>query len=404
MTPMRDQPRHADGRIKLLITAVGYPSEGHPAGAFHQQQFRAIAASGFDVTVVVPTPWVPPPLRANPAWKKYVDVPARQTDGDILILRPRYFTVPRENKWFAPDLSQYLSVRALRLPKPDLIHGFHILPLGAVADYLAHDAKVPFLTTALGDDVNVYPGLNGRNRRLLRKTVANAAKTFANGATLTDATARLTGFPVENLPIGVSAERYKNLPAKAEARARLGVPSDRVVALYVGRLVPGKGIEELAAAFQTLRQTSLLGVVIGSGPLADQLTGRDNVMCLGPKSPDDVAVGMAAADFLVLPSHSEGLPTVLMEAAFANLPIITTDAPGCIDLADDGRALVVPVGDVASLVRAFQSAMNDPGAMQARARTMLAYAQEYCSLERNTGILVEHYHAVLAAHHAKAPA
>lgn len=386
--------------IKLLITAVGYPSEGSPAGVFHQEQFRQIAAAGFDVTVVVPTPWVPPLLRNDPRWRKYIDVPSRQTDGSIRILRPRYFTVPRENKWFAPDLAQYVSVRRLRLPQPDLVHGFHILPLGTLAGYLARDYGVRFLTTSLGDDVNVYPQLNRRNARLLRKTVATAAKTYANGATLAAATRRLTNLPVENLPIGVSVARFANLPSKAEARARLGLSADRTLALYVGRMVPGKGIEEFAAALEALRDAPLMGVAIGGGPLQKLLEDRDNVALLGPRPPDEVAIAMAAADFLVLPSHSEGLPTVLMEAAFARLPIVTTDAPGCVDLADEGRGVMVPVGDASALARAFRAAIENPQAMQAHAEAMFAYAQANCSLERNTQRLIEDYRMLVAADRA----
>ena len=384
-------------RAKILMLAVGYPSEGYPAGAFHQEQFRAISEAGFEVTVVIPTPWVPPLLRSSERWKKYTSVPARQWDGDILILRPRYFTIPRENKWFLPDISQYLAVRALKLPRPDIIHGFHILPLGAVAAYLAHEFGVPFVTTAQGDDVNVYPRLNRRNGRVLRAAAQTADKVFATGATLTETTRRLTGVAVENLPIGVSSSRFENLPGKPEARAQLGLPPDRPIGLYVGRLVPGKGIENFADALNAVRDTPLLGVVIGDGPLMNEFARCDNVRCLGQKPPEDVAVAMAAADFLVLPSHSEGLPTVLMEAAFAGLPIITTDAPGCIDLGADGRALMVPVGDATALAGAFRTAIDHPETMQACAETMLTYAREHCSLEKNTQRLIDHYHDVISA-------
>jgi teichuronic acid biosynthesis glycosyltransferase TuaC len=296
-----------------------------------------------------------------------------------------------------PDISQYLAVRALKLPRPNLIHGFHILPLGAVAAYLAHEMGVPFLATAQGDDVNVYPKLNRRNGRVLRAVAQTAEKIFATGATLAATTQRLMGVPVENLPIGVSPPRFENLPAKAEARAQLGLPVDRTIALYVGRLVPGKGIEELATALNAVRDTRLLGVVIGAGPLQSEFLRCDNAICLGPKLPADVTLAMAAADFLVLPSHSEGLPTVLMEAAFAKLPIITTDAPGCIDLGADGRALMVPIGDAGALATAFRTAVSQPDTMQMCASRMLIYAQENCSLERNTQRLIDHYRAAMSA-------
>jgi glycosyltransferase involved in cell wall biosynthesis len=212
-------------RLRLLVLAVGYPTETYPAGVFHYEQVQLMAASGIDVTVVVPTPWVPPLLRLNPRWRRYVEVPARQMDGDVVVLRPRYLTFPRENHWFVPDLSQYLSTLALRLPRFDIVHGFHILPLGALARMLARRWSIPFVTTALGDDINVYPRLNARNRRLLTKVVGDAAVTFANGASLARETERLTNHAVIDLPLGVSPKRFANLPARADARARRGWPA-----------------------------------------------------------------------------------------------------------------------------------------------------------------------------------
>ena len=398
-TPADIRSPRDDDRIRLLVLAVGYPSERHVAGTFHQEQFRLLAAAGFHVTVVVPTPWVPWPLGANPRWRRYVDVPPSQRDGDIDILRPRYVTVPRENAWFAPDLSQYLAVRALHLPRPDIVHGFHVLPLGAVASWLAQHWQVPYLTTAMGDDVNVYPHLMSRNLRLLKRVVRGAAATFATGATLARETERLTGCEVENLPIGVSERRFRHRLARGEARARLGLPSERTIALYVGRMVPGKGLEELAQALEGLRDSSILCVAIGAGPSRRALDHLPNAIYLGPRSPDEVAAAMAAADMLVLPSHSEGLPTVVMEAALADLPVVTTNARGCIDLAADGRALVVPVGDATALRRALEFVAADPQAARQRARAMRAYVETCCTLETNTARLIDRYRSIFAQSH-----
>ncbi len=387
-----------EGRgLRLLFLAVGYPTKTYPAGVFHYEQVQRIAAAGIDVTVVVPTPWVPPLLRRHERWRRYVDVAPRQIDGAVTVLRPRYLTFPRENHWFAPDLSQYLAVRALRLPRFDVVHGFHILPLGAVARLLARGWGVPYLTTALGDDVNVYPHLNARNMRVLKTVVREAAAAFANGETLARATTRLTGRPVEDLPLGVSGARFRDLPDRAAARARLGWSQDRAIALYVGRLVPGKGIEELAAALDMSQSAPLLCIAVGSGPLRSLLESRANARCVGALPPGDVPLAMAAADLLVLPSHSEGLPTVLMEAALADLPIVTTDAPGCIDLAANGRALMVPVGDAPALAAAMADVIADSSAARARAQAMRVHVEAHCSLEKNTDRLIGCYRALAAA-------
>ncbi|MBI1202291.1 MAG: glycosyltransferase [Rhodopseudomonas sp.] len=382
---------------KLLVVAAGYPTETSFAGAFHRDQFRLVAESGFDVTVVVPTPWVPPVLgRLRRSAGAYAAAPMRQVDGAVTILRPRYVTVPRETRWFFPDLTQYLSVRALGLPRPDIIQGFYGYPPGAVARRLALAWRVPYFVGLLGDDVNLYPAQRARTRRVLTAVARDAAFAFANGPTLAATATQVTQVPVHNLPIGVAAERFSNLPARREARAALGLPDDKVLALYVGSLLPAKGTAELADALGRLAETNIVGVAVGDGPLRDRFCQEKNALWLGSRPANEVALAMAAADFLVHPSHSEGLPIAVLEAAFARLPIIITDARGCIDLGRDGRAVLVPVNDPAALASAMRQAADDPAAMTSRAQTMFDHVQEHYSLKTNTQRLISLYREQLA--------
>jgi len=390
--------------IKLLVVAEGYPWGDHLAGVFHRDQLRLMAEAGLDVTVVGPIPWVPPLLDwIKPRWKTYRVPPLRQSEYGFSIVRPRYPTLPRENEWFVPDIAQYLAVRALRLPRPDVIQGFFAMPAGAVARRLARHWNVPYLVGMLGDDVNLLPHYNRRNMRLLKAVVGDAAYAFANGPTLAAEAKRLTGVAVDSLSIGVSPSRFENLPDKRTARSRLGLPQDRFIALYVGALLPSKGIVELGEAMDRLAGQPVLGVAVGDGPLRDMLARRSNITCLGVRPSDDVVLAMAAADLLVHPSHSEGLPTVLVEAAFARLPIVTTDARGCIDLARDGRAVVVPVGDAAALAEAIAAIAADPNGEAVRQRTeaMLAHVRAHYRLETNTAKLIERYRALASKAEAR---
>ena len=383
---------------RLLVVAAGYPTETSFAGAFHRDQFRLVAESGFDVTVIVPTPWVPPLLgRLRRSASAYAAAPLRQVDGAVTILRPRYVTVPGETRWFFPDLTQYLSVRALGLPRPDIIQGFYGFPPGAVARRLARDWRVPYFVGLLGDDVNLYPAQRARTRRVLSAVVRDAAFAFANGPTLAATATQVTQVRVHNLPIGVAAERFSSLPTRREARAALGLPVDKVLALYVGSLLPAKGTAELADALGRLAASNIVGVAVGDGPLRDRLTQEKNAIWLGSRPAREVALALAAADFLVHPSHSEGLPIAVLEAAFARLPIVITDARGCIDLGRDGRALLVPVNDPAALARAMRQAADDPAAMASRAQAMYDHVRAHYSLTTNTQRLISLYRDQLAA-------
>ncbi len=378
--------------LKLLIVTEGYPWGQNVAGIFHRDQFKLLADAGLDVTIVAPMPWVPSFLAGRSAkWRAYAHSPVSQTEGTLKIIRPRYFALPRENARFVPDLTRYLAVRNLALPKPDVIQAYFALPTGNAARLLARNWKVPYAVGMLGDDVNIYPFHNSRNRRLLKRVIADAGYAFANGPTLAAKATEITSLPVPWLSIGAAESRFANQPERSEARSRLGWPLDRKIALYVGAVTPTKGIGDLIAALPHLPAGNILTVAIGDGPLREALAQSPDTLCMGAQPADAVAMAMTAADLLVHPSHYEGLPTVLVEAAFAQLPIVTTTAPGCIDLARDGRALAVPVGDPARLAAAMMETTSDPGAARSRVALMLSHVREHYDLHKNADTLIGHY-------------
>ena len=63
----------------------------------------------------------------------------------------------------------------------------------------------------------------------------------------------------------------------------------------------------------------------------------------------------------MLPSHGEGLPTVLMEASACGRPVIASDIPGCRDVVQDGATgILVPPGSPSDLAQAIASLLRDP--------------------------------------------
>ena len=135
------------------------------------------------------------------------------------------------------------------------------------------------------------------------------------------------------IPNGIDLERY---PATCRFdAARLGIPPDRRLIAYVGRLHVQKGLEWLlSTAAEWLGQlpnTNLL--LVGYGPLRQRLgrlaqqsglAGRIHFLDLRA----DVAEILAACRLLVLPSRWEGMPNVLLEAMASRLPVVATDVEG----------------------------------------------------------------------------
>jgi len=165
---------------------------------------------------------------------------------------------------------------------------------------------------------------------------------------------------------GVDASHFaatpETLTRAAELRRQLGIPPRAPVVLYVGRLTCDKGIPELLEAFSQLidrfpeLRLLLVGCFEDGDPLPantrKSLEAHSRVIFAG--AVQDTVPYYAIADVLVLPSHREGLPTVVLEAQAAGKPVIGASATGIVDVVVDGETgLLFPVGDVLALAEAM---------------------------------------------------
>jgi len=184
---------------------------------------------------------------------------------------------------------------------------------------------------------------------------------------------------------GVDVTRFAPTPEKirraAQLRSQFGIPAEAPVALFVGRLACDKGICELLEAFQQIenRFPKLRLLLVGSfedgDPLPEDIRQRlethERVILAGPVN--DPAPYYAIADVLVLPSHREGLPTVVLEGHAAGKPVIGAAATGIVDLLVDGETgLLFPVGDASMLAGAIARIIED----KALARKLAIAGQE----------------------------
>jgi len=140
-------------------------------------------------------------------------------------------------------------------------------------------------------------------------------------------------------------------------------------ALYVGRVEAAKGIQELLQATALVRSNGLdLELdLVGSNLDADfyrreaDQAGLTAVRFHGVISDRDRLRDLFnAADFFVLPTHSEGFPRVLLEAMAYGIPILTTFVGGIPSLMEDGvNCLRVPVRDAEGLAKIIERALLD---------------------------------------------
>jgi glycosyltransferase involved in cell wall biosynthesis len=155
---------------------------------------------------------------------------------------------------------------------------------------------------------------------------------------------------------------------RAAARAALGLDADAEWVVYVGRLVPEKGLRELldAAAALAPQRPRLRIALVGDGPMHAELESRIaadpalRVTMPGAQGPHEVARWMAAADLVTLPSYSEGHPNVLVEALACGRPVVATPVGGIPEVVDEDCGLLVPARDPAALAEGLREALDRP--------------------------------------------
>jgi glycosyltransferase involved in cell wall biosynthesis len=214
--------------------------------------------------------------------------------------------------------------------------------------------------------------------------------------TLSDAARLLfvrAGFP--NDRIAVKPNFVQEPP-----RAQWGVDREPFV-LFVGRLVPEKGILTLLAAWRGSEAPPWSLVIVGDGPLAPQVAAAGGkVRWVGRKSRTEIDSLMRRASLLAFPSEwYEPFGLVAIEAFANGLPVLAARIGAAEELIDCGRTgFLFPPGDPVQLARAVHHAIASPEALASMGKACeLEYQMKYTAT-RNVRLLLEIYDDAIDQH------
>ncbi|KLU59231.1 alpha-D-kanosaminyltransferase [Peptococcaceae bacterium CEB3] len=170
---------------------------------------------------------------------------------------------------------------------------------------------------------------------------------------------------------------------RAAWRRRWNIPAEARVVGNIARFHPCKGPEQLVQAAQILRRQfpGLHLLMIGEGPLrpliAEQLEKEGIPFTLPGFLPQAERL-LPVFDLFVLPSLSEGMGLVLLEAMQAGIPLVASHAGGIPELIRDGRdGLLVPPGEPEALARACAAVLSDPVLAASLVRSADGRRQEF---------------------------
>jgi glycosyltransferase involved in cell wall biosynthesis len=356
--------------MRVLAVTNLFPNPWQPNRApFNRQQLGALARR-HQVCVIAPIPWTDEfslrRRRADPA----LSADRRVTCGGLDVVHPRYLFPPRVLRGFYGHLFRRCIEdhfhRAVDRFKPDVVLAAWAYPDGWAAVQLAREAGLPVVIKVHGSDVLLLPPRSARSRRTAQALQQSDA-VVAVSRHLADRVAELR---VRQDKISVV---YNGLNTglfcpgdRASARRNLRIVLNTPLVLYVGNLLPVKGVDVLLDACRHLARSgaSFQCHLIGHGPMCRELERRitesglrGSVLLVGPRPLEQLTDWYRAANVLVVPSRSEGVPNVALEAMACGTPVVATDVGGIPEIVD--RRYLVPPENPQALAEAIDNVLTN---------------------------------------------
>jgi len=186
---------------------------------------------------------------------------------------------------------------------------------------------------------------------------------------------------IDVVPCGVDLDLFSPIP-QDEAKQMLGLPLERCVILFVGRIEPLKGIDTLLRAIALIApempcwRDELAVVIIGGAPgagieqvsaelarleqLRAELGIEDLVTFQGAKDQDKLVYYYSAAEMTVMPSHYESFGMVALESMACGTPVVASKVGGLAFNVQDGQTgFLVPDGDAEMLASRIRQLLKD---------------------------------------------
>lgn len=361
------------------LTAIGRPY----AGIFYKRQADALRRLGAEVEIVLPLPLRLGVLRNFRAAKKAGLTPVP------------YIAFPQSTRMGLHHIGLITPFqRILDDRKPDLVHIHKIYPFATAVLTARSTSKPPVVATLHGSDIRRSPKIS----RLLRSRIVEAARSvdslIAVGRDLGAVAETTTGRAPDIIPLGIEFLDEPDRASKEPLTEHAGKQSPLRV-IFVGNLLEAKGVPIVLRVAEALDPREVQVTVVGSGPLGDACKRHQSVRYLGGV-PNEVARElMRQSDLLLLPSESEGLPTVILEAGAEGLAVAAADIDGCRELLADGRGILInsfTSEEWANTIRQFAARRRH---LRRMGRELQKFVREHYERDACTRLLLQKYRCLL---------
>jgi glycosyltransferase involved in cell wall biosynthesis len=222
--------------------------------------------------------------------------------------------------------------------KPEIVLVEYISFLNSLISYLSKKIfKIPYILQGHGSDIY---NISGMKKLILKYLSKDASAVFVLTKDMENEVRKFYHGNVFIIPNGLDQKFLDNVSKndlmKSKIRTKLNL-NQKLVLLFIGSLRTIKGVKYLINAIPQIKkfEKDVILLVVGNGPqkkelemLVQNLNLNNNVRFFGKINRNHISPFYSIADIFILPSLSEGFPTVLLEAMAFGIPIIATNING----------------------------------------------------------------------------
>ncbi len=394
--------------MRVLSISTLFPNPVRPSfGVFVGNQMRGVVARGdVDLTMISPLGIPPWPLSRREPYASLGKIPPVADTAGLPVHYPHFTLIPKLGGDSNPARIAKAVLplaRKLHDQEPfDLVDASFFFPDGPAAAAIARELGLPLTIKSRGADIHYW----GARPKALAQ-MQNAAWQATGLLAVSEALKRdmiALGMPEDRIHIhytGLDRERFKVTP-RCDARKSiaqddaLAIPQSGPLFVTPGALIPRKGQRFAIEAVAQIPEAhlALAGTGEDESALRALIAERGlsaRVHMLGLVTHDRLPMLLSAADALVLPSASEGLANVWVEALACGAPLVIPDIGGARELVKHPSAGRI----VAREADAIAAALGDLLANPPKQAEVAANAERF-SWETNAARIVEIWREVLA--------